>query len=350
MAMLMIVWWHFGAPTNMIDWGARMCEFLFVSSGFLVGYNYYYRSMESTWTQSCDYTHKKARTIFPLHIITTILILLICFDQYILGFKLSDIPILLSNLFLLQAWSPDVTNVCCSYNGHTWFLSALLFCYFVTPFIIKAIKNKKFAIFMFFAVAILRFGIEFATRSGVEIFSIRVHTSPIIRLMEYFMGMLMVPLFMAFKDKTKEIKNKVYFKLIWTIVEAALITLLILLMYWFNKTWLRAYYVYIFCIFVFFIAQDYGYFSKFCSFKCISYICQFQLEVYMFQNIAGKVTTKLVAWFSISYVWLWVLIFLTLLFGLAILYRLFIEEKLAKVMDKLYAKAKSIFMPPPQKS
>ena len=44
-AMLSLFWWHSPIPNPPADLGARACEILFVASGFLVGYNYFYKGM-----------------------------------------------------------------------------------------------------------------------------------------------------------------------------------------------------------------------------------------------------------------------------------------------------------------
>lgn len=338
-AMLMIVWWHIGRASGVIDWGARMCEFLFVASGFLVGYNFFYKKTESSWESSCDYTHKKVRTFWPLHVIALVLCMFINFGRYVAHFGWTDLPILLSNIFLLQAWSPN-SNVYFSYNGITWFLSALIFCYFFTPFIVKIIKNKKLSIILFVIVAAIRFFIEFGIVNDVNIFQLRIHTSPIVRFLEYFMGMLIVPFYMSLKSRTKIVEEKRWFKLLWTFVEIALIVLIVFLMYTFNNTWMRAYFVYVFCVFIFFISMDCGYFSKFCSLKPVVYICSFQLEIYVFQNVVSGFVNL---WGLNINFWALFSIKMALLVIVSALYKMFVEERIAKVMDKIYNKIKSWF-------
>ena len=41
-AMLLLFWHHSTIPKLSVELGARTCEFLFVVSGLLVGYNYFY--------------------------------------------------------------------------------------------------------------------------------------------------------------------------------------------------------------------------------------------------------------------------------------------------------------------
>ena len=72
-SMILIIKWHlyYGSKNKRLDYGSRMCDFLFVSSGFLVGYNYYKRAMPSTYDSSCKYTYKHLRSFYPLHIINS---------------------------------------------------------------------------------------------------------------------------------------------------------------------------------------------------------------------------------------------------------------------------------------
>jgi peptidoglycan/LPS O-acetylase OafA/YrhL len=72
-SMILIIRMHiYEWKQRKIDYGARMCEFLFVSSGFLVGYNYYKRTMQPTYYISCKYTYKHLRSFYPLHIINSL--------------------------------------------------------------------------------------------------------------------------------------------------------------------------------------------------------------------------------------------------------------------------------------
>ena len=54
------------------DYGKRMCELLFISSGFLVGYNYYEKPMESTYISSFKYAYKHLRNFYPYYLFNLI--------------------------------------------------------------------------------------------------------------------------------------------------------------------------------------------------------------------------------------------------------------------------------------
>lgn len=322
-AMLIIVAYHYGF--NPIDLGARMVEFLFVASGFLIGYNYYRKEIGG------GYLYKKIRKIWPLHVLTLLCFMLLNFKDCILGFQNSDIPILLSNLFLLQAWSPRVSEVAFSYNGISWFLCALIFCYFMSPYLLKTLKGKRLSLLLFCLVAFVRFALEYWS-IGQNLFSMQIHTSPVIRCLEFYMGMLLVPCFLGFKEKLDKYKTETWFTVLWTFLEMILMCLVLVLMFKFNDTWLRGYYVLMFCVFTFFVSMDYGYCSKICSIKFIQNIIALQFEIYMLQYIA-----RLLFGFADIPYKITVLIWFLLLFCLAFLYKRFLEDRLAKLLDKTLA-------------
>ena len=136
--MILIIRWHL-YKSNMqqkIDYGARMTELLFVSSGFLVGYNYYKRTLPATYYTSCKYTYKHLRSCYPLHIIISFYWIY----TYKGKFNLADYEMLIFHFLLLKVWS-SYREIVQGFYGLTWFISALLFCYFLSPFLLGGIQN-----------------------------------------------------------------------------------------------------------------------------------------------------------------------------------------------------------------
>ncbi len=154
-AMILIIRWHIYPQHKMkIDYGARMCEILFISSGFLIGYNYYLVYMPSSYEQSFKYAYKHFRNFYPL------LILITSINSFDKGIKnITDFEILISESLMIKSWS-RYSKLISSFNGVTWFLSALLLCYYLTPLLLNGIKNIKKSLILFFLVAFLRILIE----------------------------------------------------------------------------------------------------------------------------------------------------------------------------------------------
>ena len=98
LALLLIIKWHiFSWIKKPIDLGARMCEILFITSGFLVGYNYYGQIMPNTYKYSFKYAYKHLRIFYPLEFLTTI------YSIHLKNKKLdiTDIEILLLSFFMI---------------------------------------------------------------------------------------------------------------------------------------------------------------------------------------------------------------------------------------------------------
>ena len=100
-----------------------MCEILFISSGFLVGYNHYKRNIPCDYETSFRYLYKHLRNFYPLE-----LILIIC--DYISNYKIenniiTEIEIFLSNILMIKVWSRH-RKIAFSINAISWFLSVLV--------------------------------------------------------------------------------------------------------------------------------------------------------------------------------------------------------------------------------
>ena len=259
-SMILIIRWHiykWKHPIR-IDFGARMCEFLFVSSGFLIGYNYNEITMPATYHTSCKYTYKHLRSFYPLHILNSL------YEIYRnkRNLNLTYYEILIFNFLLMKVWSSNI-HYSLGFNGITWFISALLFCYFLSPFLLGGNKNIKNSLLLFSFVAFIRVGIEELIKNGAKNFmGFNFHYNPIIRLMDFYLGMLMIPLFLKIKYFLDKIRDKLYLNYIFTSFQIIFPITIYFIMLEFNNKLFRCYFVLIFCLCIFLISFDYGYLSN----------------------------------------------------------------------------------------
>ena len=195
-----------------------MCEFLFVSSGFLIGYNYYERTMPATY------------------------------------------------------------------------ISALLFCYFLSPFLLGGNKNIKNSLIIFSFVAFFRVGNEEIIRKGaLNFMGFNFHHSPIIRLMEFYLGMLIIPLFLKIKSFLDKSRGKLYLIYIFTTIQIIFPITIYFVMLEFNNKLIRCYFVLIFCLCIFLISFDYGYLSNIIRNKIFKEIMSCQMEMYLLQYTLNNI-------------------------------------------------------------
>lgn len=224
--MIGIFWRHCAITKLPFDMGARTCEFLFLVSGFLVAYNYVGRDVPATWSKSASYATSKVIKMWPPHFIAFLIVFIFATQT---PFTKTNLLKAALNLSLLQSWSPTM-EVFFSFNGASWFLSSLIFCYFMAPMLLRFVKDVPRSAFYFVIITIIRFMIEAVPIfSDVRFWQMNLHVHPIVRCLEFFMGMLTVPLF-----------SKFVFQLTKYYLKAKPMILCIRLFSAFWKLWLRS--------------------------------------------------------------------------------------------------------------
>ena len=268
-----------------------MREILFISSGFLVGYNYYQKSMPCTYCSSIKYVYKHLRTVYPLIFINTL------YRMYIFIYKkdkikLIDIEVFIINILMMIPWS-RYFSITLPLNGISWFISIIIFCYFLTPFLLLGIKNIKSSLILLIVIDLLRISIEeFISKGTKNILDINFHYGPIIRCMEFYLGMLLIPSFFKLKYYLDKIKNTIFSKMIFSFIQIIIVIFIYYLMLRYNSILYRCYFIQIFLIFIFIIGYDYGYLSNIFSNKICRKIMSCQMEMYLLQITIDETLKK----------------------------------------------------------
>lgn len=332
-AVLLMFYWH-SELTNVIpsimEFGARGCEFLFVVSGFLVAYNYK-RKHDNIFKETICYSSKKFIKVWPLHLLTAIVMFFFVIEQFTVG----DLPSLIMNIFLLQSWHNDF-SIIMGFNGVSWFLSSIMFCYLLTPILVKLCKNYKISVVCFLVLAIIRVVFDRYIHNLGEISRIiKLHTFPIVRLTEFLMGMLLCPLFLQLNNKINW--NKKLKIILFSIFEITVLAGLIVCMQKVDFT--RAEFVVLMALVTFTFAFDGGVISKLFSFQPFKFLSSIQFEFYILHAIILRIFESI--WFynlnmprTNIYVYIIDAIALGVLIGVCFLYNKF----LAKHVDRAFKK------------
>lgn len=130
---------------HLVHFGHLGVALFFVMGGFLSVYNHLGdESMENpTLKGSIAYSHKRIAKLYPLYFVG----LLIPFAGQVYGAVNHLISVdrvllkLAANVLAVQAWIP-INEIYFSLNGPAWYLSAIAFCYFAFPWLLK--KFEKF--------------------------------------------------------------------------------------------------------------------------------------------------------------------------------------------------------------
>lgn len=182
-------------------------SFFFVLSGFILTYNY--RNLRGRAEVQRFYEARIAR-IWPVHFLSFgLVLLLIPKGLWTASAATSQIAgITLSNLALLHAWAPFF-GYFFSYNGVSWSISTELFFYVAFPWLIQnwtQTWHYKSAIVLLIAVSALTLstlqsvpGID--EQHPMQLSSIGIgYISPIVRIVEFLMGIWTAKLFIQFED------------------------------------------------------------------------------------------------------------------------------------------------------
>ncbi len=324
LGFLGIFWWH-GFTTPPVDLGARICEFFFIISGFLVYYKYGQTDSFRSFSDSTRYLKKKLAAMYPLHVLTFLLAFLNALrSQNLTPTLLTSIPF---NLTLTHAWCQSPT-VFFSFNGVSWYLSALMFCYLLAPVVLKCLRSVKGSLLPVVLLGVLRVATEHidTTFSG-EFLALQYHVNPAVRLLEFSIGAAVCKLFLHAPKAEKSKKSFALFSLLELLV-CGLVTGLCIR---FNATWLRGGYVLLCAALILVFSYNAGAVSRLLSCRIFAPITGLQYELYMIhQLILVTIPKRLFPLNGLHGVTC-----LVLSFALAWLYKKYLYRPLASLMTRL---------------
>lgn len=172
-AFLMIFFAHtFNTNPVVGPLGALGVQIFLVISGYLIAIRYGNKTFDNVWLDGLRYSWKKIKKFYLLHILTLSLFVV----QRLYRDKEIDPISLILNITLTQAWYPPFSN---DFNGVAWFLSAIVFIYFLVPFTVNFMSKKNTSQLLILLAVIFFF------RVLVDSLAYRVFPEPLIQLL-YF--------------------------------------------------------------------------------------------------------------------------------------------------------------------
>lgn len=184
LAILVFICHSMGLP----GLGGFAVSLFFILSGFGLSSGYQ-ASIKSGTFNTRNFYLRRIKKIYPLHILFCLLAVIISYHS---GNK---IPIwkLIINLSLLQSWFPDI-SVYYSCNPTSWFLSVLLFCYAIFPFLSKLFSKKKTYFYILFAI----YGFSILTLAHIvanKSLEYAYFICPLVRVLDFISGMILYDLY-----------------------------------------------------------------------------------------------------------------------------------------------------------
>lgn len=266
-------------PFNIPDLGARGVEIFFILSGFTIAYNYCTSTIKCTFNSCFNFCFKRVKKFYFIHLLTFVLAAFLFLNN---SFDTNYIKTALCNLLLLQSWIPSIMF---SFNGVSWFLSSLLFCYFITPIILNLIKSLKttFNIILFLGIIILikilfeTFWIQYINWESGFMF----HVFPIYKLTEYTLGCLLGTIFI---NSQKQIETQST-KIINIMQISSIIFYSIAVLIGDKANWYRCLYIPFAIFLIYSIAIEKGTLYKFLANKILLHFSSIGLELFMLHQL-----------------------------------------------------------------
>lgn len=163
-------------------------------------------------------------------------------------------------------------------------MSSLLFAYLVGFLLLYVMRkgNWKNHAVLFAVIFAIRYALEaIPTYYPEELWTINAHVSPLIRSLEFGLGMITASFFLTL---SATFKNRITFP-VSTLLEVSSLVMIVVILIQMEGQWIRAAYVIPFCILILCFAFDNGLISKFLGIKPIQKLSKYQLEIYMFHQM-----------------------------------------------------------------
>lgn len=117
-----------------------------VMSGFLSAYNHYGdgKTAQLGLRESLSFSLNKIKKLYPLHLVMLIYPVFVELYKYFNGMQtlVRYFVKLAANILLVQAWIP-IYDCYYSFNVPSWYLSAMIFIYFMLPLILRCMEKYR---------------------------------------------------------------------------------------------------------------------------------------------------------------------------------------------------------------
>jgi len=278
--------------------------FFFVLSGFVLAYGYHERLAQPTRAGLKSYYLARVARIWPLHLLTLGLAILLPISP-----QPGGAGPLAANIFLVHAWVPDLEYIQ-SYNSVSWTLSIEAFFYLVCPLILWAVGRWKSAgpLALYLAavgVWLLTCAVVWTQVDDVGIWPLYVcNVCPLVRLGEFAVGVLLGLAFVRGRVESGPAIG-ISARTIWTVLELVAVAIVLLLIYRSHKVPLlfrmNGYYLLVVGLLVAIFARQRGFVSGLLGSRPAVYLSNISFAFYLlhailFTHIGPVLPSELGAW------------------------------------------------------
>lgn len=172
----LMIFLHHSAVTLPV-FGAFPVSFFLILSGFVLMKNYGDRIADMSLR---EFVTKRILRIYPTHLLCLVIAIIIClWVSYPINMR-NTLP----SFFMLQAWIP-IKDVYFAGNSVSWYVSVIVFCYLIFPFLVKAF-NKNTTIIVVLSISLYILGCLFIPQAYQHAF---LYINPLFRSVDFILGM-----------------------------------------------------------------------------------------------------------------------------------------------------------------
>lgn len=296
-----------------VSWPALGVSIFFVLSGFFMILTYEDRKLSCSIKTNLSFSINKIKKIYPLHIITMICILPLMLLLYIRsGITIKRIAILFAeiimNMTLTQTWFP-YSSINASLNGVAWFLSAMLFLYFMFPYIKKILSAKTTRWMLIMSIVILALEIlvciPFILILGKDspVYVWFMYYFPVFRLGDFFIGCCLGKYYLENGFSAKSTKFVTLYELVTLVVTVFVMLWLkieqpsMVLLSFHNLTTI---WIPISVLWIYFFARNQGYLTRFLTNKVLVFIGDISVYTFLIHYVITQYTVIGLAFLGIE--------------------------------------------------
>lgn len=307
------------SKNKVFEYGGRGVELFFVLSGFLMAFHYGKKEIDTSWIASIKYAYQKAKKFYALHLATFAVMAAFFLYKYLVagtvykGGAEACIRDVVLNLTLLKSWywpSPF------SFNGVTWFLSSLLFIYFLLPKTVSFFRKKSRSDIglIFCGILLLKLVLNtcFAQKWFTPYPGFSAYTNPMYRYFDFLLGYLGFGLLHSEEKKSPALVNG---------IQGATLILYFGCCYFFNKLWSPVPFILAGLLLIYAFSLSGGFFDKLFGNKIMTHLGDISLEFFMIHQVIITILRGKVQKFFHNEILTFVMLLLLSLLVAEIIYR-----------------------------
>ena len=275
----------YGIFMPFIQMGAIYMTAFFLLSGFVLYLTYQKKDLSNINDVKLFYKKRLINILPAYYVVALLFIVLIGKESFSENLLLAPVEFL-----LMQSSFMSIFNV--SHNNGTWFVSCILFCYLIYPFIQEMIKQsgvKTKIVILLLAGFILLYSPLIVNHFN----TISTYADPFYRILEFMMGVILC----SFTEDIQKMKISKYIFSIWAIlIEYTVLIIVVtaaveadfhvndyMLYNWFTLP-----------LFILLLLSMYGADFKIHSSKITDYICKISYTFFLVQIFAWKSTSYII--------------------------------------------------------